>query len=260
MELFLGTAFGFPTVALTVPLLVIALYWIVVAVGPGPADTEKKRRSSGRRPGSRKEHHKVLVLCEGETEDSYFDGLSQHLHEPLKPEHGSGRPVPNPVTSSTARRTDAKSIAKKALDRRDEGYSEIWAVFDTECEKVTPIRTQVSGTRCSRAEATVHTAVSHPAFEVWLLLHHLDRGGLNGCHDAESTERLLQRTVSGWAKGHRTSPGRPGTDFRDFAEGLDRACVQAARTPIDRYDGSPWTDVHRAVEAIRARIREAAER
>ncbi|MFV2198805.1 DUF1449 domain-containing protein [Nocardiopsis sp. LOL_012] len=38
MELFLGTAFGFPTVALTVPLLVIALYWIVVAVGP--ADME----------------------------------------------------------------------------------------------------------------------------------------------------------------------------------------------------------------------------
>ncbi|MEU2947730.1 RloB family protein [Nocardiopsis alba] len=209
----------------------------------------RKGRSHGRRPGPRREHAKVLILGEGETEREYFTGLRQHF----RAVHGVGghsavRAV-EPVFVEIAQRTAAKLIVKEALDRRSEGYSQIWAVFDTEGEDVTHLRSQIRDTRCSAAEATVHTAISHPTFEIWLLLHHLGRGALNGCHRPKDTERLLKETVPSWAKG-QARRGKPGTDFADFRGGLDKARAQAARTMTDHYDDYPWTDVHTVVDTV----------
>jgi hypothetical protein len=147
-------------------------------------------------------------------------------------------------------------MVKEALDRRSEGYSEIWAIFDTEGTDVTHLRRRVRDTECSAAEATVRTAVSHPAFEIWLLLHHLERGALNGCHQPKDAERLLRRTVQDWAKG-QARRGKPGTDFADFQEGLNKARKQAARTRTDRYDDYPWTDVHVLVDSVERQYAEA---
>jgi hypothetical protein len=209
----------------------------------------RKGRSHGRRPGPRREHPKVLVLGEGETEREYFTGLRQHLRSV----HGATGPGAvrdfDPVTVEIAERTAARLIVKEVLDRRSEGYSQIWAVFDTEGEDVTHLRSRIRDTRCSAAEATVHTAVSHPAFEVWLLLHHLAAGSLNGCHQPKDAERLLKETVPGWAKG-QPRRGKPGTDFADFRNGLDTARERAARTRADHYDDYPWTDIHVVVEEI----------
>jgi hypothetical protein len=209
----------------------------------------RKGRSHGKRPGPRREHPKVLLLGEGETEREYLTGLKRYLRSlHTSAAHGAPR-TSEPVSVEIAERTAAKLIVQEALDRRSEGYSEIWAVFDTEGEDVTQLRARVRGTRCSAAEATVRTAVSHPAFEVWLLLHHLGRGDLNGCHQPRDAERLLKATVPGWAKG-QTRRGKPGTDFADFQGGLSKAREQAARTRADRYDDYPWTDVHVLVDSV----------
>lgn len=148
-----------------------------------------------------------------------------------------------------AARTAAPLIVREALDRRSEGYSEIWVVFDTEGEDVSHLRSQVRDTRCSAAEATVRTAVSHPTFEIWLLLHHLERGQLSGCHLPKDAERLLKKAVPDWSKG-RIRRGSPGTDFVDFRNGLEKARGQASRTRADRYDDYPWTDVHAVVDVV----------
>jgi hypothetical protein len=208
-----------------------------------------KRRSPGKRPGPRKENQKVLVLCEGETEVAYFEGLKEHLKS-LRPNQPGQRCQPDPVDVKPARQTAARLIVQEALSRRAEGHSEIWAVFDTEGETVTPLRRQVQETPSSLAEAAVHTAVSHPSFEIWLLLHHLDRGMLNGCHEPADCEKLLRATVPGWAKGERRR-GKSGTDFSDFVDGLASACKHAARTRADCYEDYPWTDVHKVVHVIR---------
>ncbi|MCK9872160.1 RloB family protein [Nocardiopsis dassonvillei] len=210
----------------------------------------KKRRSPGKRPGPRKENQKVLVLCEGETEVAYFEGLKGHLKALRPNQPGLGR-RPDPVDVERARRTAAKLIVQEALNRRAEGHSQIWAVFDTEGQNVTPLRRQVQETPSSPAEAEVHTAVSHPAFEIWLLLHHLDCGRLHGCHGPEDSEKLLKATVPSWAKGERRR-GKAGTGFSDFEDGLDHACGRAERTTPDHYGDYPWTDVHKVVHVIRA--------
>lgn len=217
----------------------------------------RKGRSQGRRPGPRREHAKVLILGEGETEREYFTGLRRHFKE-----LSAGAPVgqghvPEPVSVEIAARTAASLIVKEALDRRSEGYSEIWAVFDTEGENVHQLRARVRDTKCSNAEATVRTAVSHPAFEVWLLFHHLNPGALSGCHQPKDAERLLRKTVPQWAKG-QVRRGKTGTAFSDFGSGLNRARTRAASTRVDHYDGRPWSDVHQVVDAIERQYREGS--
>ncbi|WP_190394276.1 RloB family protein [Nocardiopsis quinghaiensis] len=213
----------------------------------------KKHRSPGTRPGPRQENRKVLVLCEGETEEAYFNGLKKHLRELRPSQPGQGR-RPDPVDVERAHRTAARLIVREALSRRAEGHSEIWAVFDTEGQNVTTLRQQVRNAPSSPSEADVHTAVSHPAFEVWLLLHHLGHGRLNGCHSSNDSEKLLKETVPDWAKGkHRR--GKAGTDFSDFEDGLDQACDRAERTRTDCYEDYPWTDVHRVVHVVKGHFR-----
>ena len=51
-----------------------------------------------------------------------------------------------------------------------------------------------------------------------------------------------------WARARRD---KPGTDFGDFADGLEHACRQAARTEADCYEDYPWTDVHLLVDRLR---------
>ncbi|MEU3017988.1 RloB family protein [Nocardiopsis sp. NPDC007018] len=200
----------------------------------------------------------MLVLGEGETEREYFTGLRRHFKELAAGSPPGSAHVPEPVSVEIAARTAADLIVKEALDRRSEGYSEIWAVFDTEGENVNPLRARVRDTKCSNAEATVRTAVSHPAFEVWLLFHHLGPGDLSGCHQPKDAERLLRKTVPRWAKG-QVRRGKAGTEFIDFRSGLDRARTRAASTRADRYDGYPWSDVHEVVRAIESRYRQATE-
>ncbi|SHJ11080.1 RloB-like protein [Nocardiopsis flavescens] len=203
-----------------------------------------RRRSTGRRPGPRREHPALLILCEGETEEAYFDGLRRHLRS-TRPLSGRG---PEPMVE-VAKRTEGALIVREAMERRTEGYSEMWAVFDTEGEDVGALRRKARDTPCKGTEAAVETAVSHPCFEVWLLLHHMDRGRLTGCHTVRDTVRLLEQTVPEWAKGSKNR-GRKGTDFADFAPGVERARRQGARTPRDRYDDYPWTDVHLVLDSL----------
>lgn len=212
----------------------------------------RRGRSPGKRPNGLREHPKVLILGEGETEHEYFVGLRDHFKRSGRGAPPSSGRGPEPVKVEITARTAASLIVREALDRRSEGYSEIWAVFDTEGEDVSHFRRQVRDARCSRADATVRTAVSHPTFEVWLLLHHLSRGELNGCHLPKDTERLLKKTVPGWAKG-RVRRGKSGTDFADFQGGLGKAREQAARTPVNRYDDHAWTDVHSLVDVMEGR-------
>lgn len=207
------------------------------------------RRSSGRRIRRLPEARAILVLCEGETEEAYFEGLRQHLRE-QRPADGRGTRPPEPKVD-TAERTAARKMAQEAKALASRGYSEIWAVFDTEGENVTQTRNELSAVRKVPSEASLHSAVSHPAFEVWLLLHHVERGRLSGCHKAEDSYKLLRRTAPRWDKGARTRRDKPGTDFSDFAEGVDHACRQAAKTRADDYGDYPWTDVHLLVDRLR---------
>ena len=53
------------------------------------------------------------------------------------------------------------------------------------------------------------------------------------------------------ARGAGARRDKPGTDFGDFADGLEHACRQAARTEADCYEDYPWTDVHLLVDRLR---------
>ncbi|MBE2998866.1 RloB domain-containing protein [Nocardiopsis sp. HNM0947] len=189
------------------------------------------------------------MLCEGETEEAYFEGLRRHLRQ-QRPDDGRGIHSPEPKVD-TAERTAARKMAQQARALVSQGYSEIWVVFDTEGANVTQTRNELAEAGKGQSDTSLLSAVSHPSFEVWLLLHHVERGRLSGCHEAEDSYRLLKKTVPTWDKGFRNRRDKPGTDFGDFVDGLDRACRQAAKTRADDYGDYPWTDVHLLVDRLR---------
>lgn len=159
-----------------------------------------------RRQGSRATKRKVLVVCEGETEFSYFEGLTESdlpdVDVVLRPEKSRKGPQKDRV------------IAHAREARSKAAYSAVWAVFDADGENVRGL--------CEEAEtAEINTAVSNPTFEVWLILHLRDRGK---ARTAAELQRELKKLLPQWSKG-------AGTKFHHFAKGLPDACKRARQYP-----------------------------
>lgn len=84
----------------------------------------RKRKPSGRRPGTRKERPYVLIVCEGDTELNYFNALKSRFRAswlaPEKPDET------NPMAI-------LGYAVKKEKKLRGEGRNvETWVVFDSE--------------------------------------------------------------------------------------------------------------------------------
>jgi len=163
-----------------------------------------------------------MVICEGKTEANYLVGLRRR-----------GGPQ---IHVAVAKRSDARCIVQEAAESSDSGYSEVWAVFDTECRDISAVSRDA-------AVKDVALAVSHPCFEVWLLLHHKDhRAPFQSSQDAAD---LLRRVTPRWAKGD-------GTRFTEFADGVDAACARAKKLdPSGKaHHLNPSTNVWMLVERL----------
>ncbi len=173
--------------------------------------------------GVRSPKRKVLVVCEGETEFSYFEGLTN-----------SGLPDVDVVLRPEKSRKGTQKervIAHARAAQTKAAYSDVWAVFDADGEDVRPL--------CKAAEADeVKTAVSNPTFEVWLILHLCDRVR---ARTATGLCKELKKLLPQWSKG-------AGTKLHHFAKGLSDACKRAQKYPA--Y-GVPSTQVWRLMDEIR---------
>lgn len=181
-----------------------------------------------------------MVLCEGETEEQYFKGFRKR---------GDG--VALEVKKSGDRNADGivEEAAKMACE--DE-YNQIWAVFDTENEDVSRARSRAASLSKEVKGADVRTSVSHPSFEVWLLLHHVETEKVGGIRQPEDFENLLKEVLPHWKKGPWDTRRNQGTRFEDFRSGVEDACRRAERIGAVRPGGRPATDVHEFVRAKQA--------
>ena len=127
-----------------------------------PSPRDRARRAPTRNPVTR-----VLVVCEGQTEEAYF----RHLNELL---HGGGVAI-KAVVSPTPAPQEIVDTAKKYRqgDTRHgiepDAYDQVWAVFDWDEHT-----DEVAQARRAATAAGVGVALSSPCFEVWLLWHFKD--------------------------------------------------------------------------------------
>lgn len=142
------------------------------------------RRNLKRRPPRIDPRPRVLIVCEGGvTEPSYLKGLKQREEIRLLDVEVSPEGVPKTVVARAVEMK--KAAAREAKSFRDDNrrYDEVWCMFDVDEHPNVPEAKQQA-----RANG-INLAVSHPCFELWLLLHFQEQTKSLNRHEAQGACR-----------------------------------------------------------------------
>lgn len=120
----------------------------------------RNSRPLTRRAGTATEAQTIVIVCEGEkTEEIYFNGVRKEYR------------------LATARikfiglGADPLTVVKRAEELKPD-YDHAWAVFDVESAGHHGLRHSSLEAAIARAyRVGIHCAISHPCFELWLILH-----------------------------------------------------------------------------------------
>ncbi len=152
-----------------------------------------RKTASFRRTAGRKAPRSItLIVCEGESERAYFQAVRVHYGlgnaEVIVAEGNDSAPI---------------SVVEHAQHRCAEpgGYDKVFCVFDRDshesfqraCNRVRALATR------TRNPLPIHTAVSIPCFELWLLLH-FERTDAP-FHRCEDVIQRLRQWVPNYVKG-----------------------------------------------------------
>ncbi|MDX3656071.1 RloB family protein [Streptomyces sp. ID05-26A] len=179
----------------------------------------RENSSHRRRTPSRVSASRVLVVCCGQTEQAYLDGLKR---------------LSKPVTVKTLVKVGSPAqLVRHAAKMREHdrgGFDEYWCVVDVDDFDIVEA--------VAEAEATgISLAVSNPCFEVWLILHFAECTA--GISSPKAAAEKLRKHLPGYSKGV--------LDFALLAEGIDKAAERARALGA----GNPSSDMWRLVEVVR---------
>jgi hypothetical protein len=181
------------------------------------------------------ERETVALVCEGEkTEGIYFNGLRRVYRLATATLHVVGLG------------SDPLTVVEHAVALQP-GYDHTWAVFDIEASgphAITHARLDQAFAKAERAG--VRCAVSHPCFELWLILHYELRTAY--LSNAAARAKARQLGCDYGDKGFDFSAVWPRCqDAIDNATKLD----QRQRANVARVvDRNPWTTVHELVGQV----------
>jgi hypothetical protein len=118
-----------------------------------------------RRPGQLEPRSITLIVCEGETEQGYFEAARIHFQ----------LTTAEVVVADNTKGAAPISVVECAEERAAEqgGYDTIFCVFDRDDhESFDRARAKIRGLASrSRNRLNMHEVVSVPCFEIWVLLH-----------------------------------------------------------------------------------------
>jgi hypothetical protein len=126
----------------------------------GRRDPRPRGDAMRRTPRQRHEARKIYVVAEGETEYDYLSHLDREYGE----RRGFRLLVPGPAVRQNGLKPDEIVLHAKTK-ASDKNIDEVWAFFDHDC------RTNIAPVYAGARRAGISVAFSHPAFELWLLLH-----------------------------------------------------------------------------------------
>jgi hypothetical protein len=190
-----------------------------------------RRRSGPSRPPrpNRSERTTVLIVCEGrETEPNYFDRLKREecvkKHFAIKVKRGKGG--------------SRQQVAQFAIERKENAgdeFDEVWCVMDVE---------HPDGLDDMRAASTslesnhIQTALSNPAFEVWLLAH-FEKTGHGFLHGDAVVARLNKRWQEHFSADYDKSDGQV---YCRLVNRLDQAMANAKWVRDEHHSGRSVID------------------
>lgn len=94
----------------------------------------------------------------------------------------------------------AQSVLGRLLEYDHEDDDERWMILDTDhCTEGTHKKGFIQAIKEAK-ERGINTALSKHCFELWLLLHHLDKESVKNLSNATETEALLRKTLGEYNK------------------------------------------------------------
>lgn len=197
-------------------------------------------RKPARQPPTLDPRRRLLIVCEGEvTEPEYFSQFQRWCRNPrveVRVEGPRGVPL-SLVTAAIALKDQANEAARRERDENPR-YDEVWCVFDVDEHPKIPEARQLAQSN------GLLLAMSHPCFELWLLLHLRDNPGPQDRHTLQS---MLKALVPG--------PKAKHLDFDQLIGGYDEAYRRAERLRRDASDAgeptrNPSTEVFLLTDSI----------
>lgn len=203
-------------------------------ISPLRSDGSFRRRSKAKPPRS-----VTLIVCDGETERTYFEALRLKLGlsnaEVLLPPDLSGHSPRQLVDFAESRGGDGSA------------YDRIFCVFDRDDHRSFADARARIRELAGRARARLHVsgAVSVPCWEVWVLLHFVQtHAPFPNC--GAVIQRIRTRHMHHYAKA---DSGVSRELVERFEDAIDNAKWLQART--DRADENPSTSVHHVAIYLR---------
>lgn len=197
----------------------------------------RSSRALARLAGSATETETIVIVCEGEkTEEIYFNGIRKEFR------------LATTYIKFIGLGADPLTVVKQAEELKSD-YDHAWAVFDVESAGHHGQRHSSLDAAIARAEqAGIHYAVSHPCFELWLILHFKLHSAYLSNTDAR---RMVSRLNCGYdAKGFDFAKVWP---FHPVAlRHADQLDKQMRSNHKKLEDRNPWTSVHELVRKLLA--------
>lgn len=200
-------------------------------------------RSSFSRPRKIREiGRKVIIVCEGETEEIYFEAIRKSKKlQMLKIR------VVNPDFS------DPENIVKFAVDLRNEAKrqknwldkDEAWAIFDGD-EHVANNPQNWNRALTLAAQETINLGISNPSFELWYLLHYQNQTA--NIHRAAAKKRLVSHLpaydkTTDFYESHFKSRTSQATSR------AKKLLIRIQQDDLETYN-NPSTRIHLLVETL----------
>ncbi|MFD0559272.1 RloB-like protein [Stackebrandtia endophytica] len=190
------------------------------------------RRGAGRRRSrqpTRLTHRRLLVVCGGQvTEPQYFQGLRDFV---------GNRGVHVKVVIED--RSPHYIVKKAAESLKTDDFDQVWCVFDVDDFDCTAALTEAR-------RRGVNIAMSHPCFDLWLLLHFEDC--LTHVDGYQAIKPRLRRHIPDYG----TSKSGKSVDFAMYRDRISHALRRAKDLDQnhERPHANPSTGVWRLVESI----------
>jgi len=188
----------------------------------------RSSRPLSRRAGKATEAETIIIVCEGvKTEDIYFNGIRREYR------------LTTARINFIGLGADPLTVVRRA-EQFKPAYDHAWAVFDVESAGPHGQRHAGLDAAIARAErAGIRCAISHPCFELWLILHFRLHTAYLSNERARAIARGLRIDYNdkGFSFG-KVWPHRE-TAFEN-ADQLDRQKRQDYPSMVDR---NPWTSM-----------------
>ncbi|RZU29466.1 RloB-like protein [Streptomyces sp. BK022] len=134
------------------------------------------KRSRGRRALKQR----FLIYCEGAvTEKEYLDGYRLLLRSPnIQIKFGRTHGVPSELIEDAVAH---QARAPRSAEDKHERYDQVWCVMDVEAPQQHP---NLESVLTKARKNQIKCAISNPCFEVWLILHFVNRCSYLSSHQA----------------------------------------------------------------------------